>query len=102
MTTKQAFVTEKLNEFWQAEVAPNVKKNCCILSARITSEVFTYFNIQNKVIPVSAFVCNDEMAERASAPLYHAINGLRPLGALVLDPIGLRISKAPQATSMPI
>ena len=26
MTTKQAFVTEKLNEFWQAEVAPNVRK----------------------------------------------------------------------------
>lgn len=66
MTTKQAFVTEKLNEFWQAEVAPNVKKNCCILSARITSEVFNYFNIQNKVIPVSAFVCNEEMAESIS------------------------------------
>lgn len=51
-------VLNALIDAWQQEVAPIVRKDCCILAARCTSAVLDYFGIGNKVLACEAFVFN--------------------------------------------
>jgi hypothetical protein len=52
-------VFDALVAAWEREIAPHVRRDCCILAARATSLVLDYYGIPNKVVPCEVFIAND-------------------------------------------
>jgi hypothetical protein len=72
LTVQQSerLVIDPLVRLWNTEVRPQVTPNACVLSARIASEVFTYFGIKHEVISMAAMAVNDKMLAHQRAGLH--------------------------------
>jgi hypothetical protein len=62
----EAEVLDALIAEWQHSVAPYVRRDCCILAARVTSLVLDYYGIGNKVLACEAFVFNEAALDEMS------------------------------------
>jgi len=54
---------DALVRVWSRDIAPHVRRDCCILGARVASGVLSYWNHGNRVLPCRAFVMNAEAAQ---------------------------------------
>lgn len=59
----ERLVIDPLVELWNSEVRPHVVPNACVLSARIASEVLTYFGIKHVTLSMAVMAMNDLMLE---------------------------------------
>jgi hypothetical protein len=58
---------ERLRSLWLEVVAPNVRKNCCILAASTTVRVCQYFGVRAKELAVRTRILNTEAVELEAA-----------------------------------
>lgn len=63
----QEEIAQCLVDCWNTDVRPHVVENACVLAARITSEVFSYFNISHWILPMMAMSMNDKMLDHQIA-----------------------------------
>lgn len=68
---KERFIAESLVECWNKDVRPHVVENACVLAARITSEVLSYFDINHWIMPMMAMSMNDKMLEHQKSNVHY-------------------------------
>jgi hypothetical protein len=70
LAESEQLIINPLVKLWNSEVRPHVSVNACVLSARITSEVFSYFGVKHEVVPMAVMAMNDKMLAHQKAGLY--------------------------------